>query len=531
MSTTTTMSLWSRRELLITVRNKYQTSAWKEKGKILDGFIAATGYDRKYAICLLKTATQINKNNSRQTKRKKYDEAVRQALITVWRAANQICSKRLSPFLPALVCKLENFGHLSLPIEVKDKLLSMSPATMDRLLVTEKAQGPKGLCTTRAGSLLKNQIKVRTFADWTEVDPGFCEADLVAHCGNTVEGSFLNTLVLTDIVSGWTEFFALLCKNQTEVIKKLSMAKEILPFILLGLDTDNGSEFINYELLKFCEDSEITFTRSRAYRKNDQAHVEEKNGSIVRRLIGYDRYEGLEAQQALIELYAVLRLYVNFFQPSLKLDSKERHGGKVVKKYKQAQTPYQRLLNTPGFSDERKGRLTKQYNKLDPVFLLKEIEKLQNKFWEYAWQPTKEAVTSSVLLDCVDGKENLDQKITSISDKEVQQTVRRYRSTKREKASTMPRNWRTHPDPFENVWEKLRLRLELKPSLTAKNLLDELIKEHPRKFSYRQLRTLQRSVAKWRKEQIEKSKNQLLNVKKDSKIEEVNNYVDLAMAN
>ena len=149
---------------------------------------------------------------------------------------------------------------------------------------------------------LKHQIKVRTFADWNDVIPGFLEGDLVAHCGETTSGAYLNTLVLTDIASTWTEFFPLLNKGEVEVISALKVAQDVLPFPLLGLDTDNGSEFINYGLLGFCEENKITFTRSRAYKKNDQAHVEEKNGSIVRRLIGYDRYEGLEAYHALGEL-------------------------------------------------------------------------------------------------------------------------------------------------------------------------------------------------------------------------------------
>lgn len=519
------MSLQSRRELLINIRNKYKEGTWNEKGKILDGFVAATGYDRKYAIRALKSSSVINECRAkRKPKEKKYDESVRQALILVWKAANQICSKRLVPFLPTFVSKLEDFGHLSLPDEVRSKLLSISPATMDRLLVTEKAREQRGLCTTRAGSLLKHQIKVRTFADWNELDPGFCEADLVAHCGNTVEGTFLNTLVLTDIVSGWTEFFALLCKNESEVIKALNVAKQVLPFVLLGLDTDNGSEFINYELLKFCEDRKITFTRSRAYRKNDQAHVEEKNGSIVRRLIGYDRYEGLDAQQALIELYAILRLYVNFFQPSLKLLSKERCAGKVVKKYEKAQTPYQRVIKSPSVSNEKKERLIKQYKKLDPVYLLKELERLQNNFWEHVWQPPKEFEPITIT------RKTAQPESTQDSESEKQSSPRRYRSVKKTQEASKPRTWRTHKDPFEGAWDKLRLRLELKPMFTAKILLDELIEQHPRKYSHSQLRTLQRRVANWRKEQIEKTKTHRLHRQAKSEIDEVNTYISLAMS-
>ena len=211
-------------------------------------------------------------------------------LLTVWYAANQICSKRLVPFIPELVASLEKFGHLSLTVSMRQQLLSISSASVDRLLKVERQQTKKGLSTTKPGSLLKKQIQVHTFMDWDEVIPGFCEADLVAHCGDRVNGTFLNTLVLTDITSGWTEFLALLKRSEADVIAALKIAQKLLPFPLLGLDTDNGSEFINYELLKFCKSQQITFTRSRAYRKNDQAHVEEKNGSIVRRLnVSQDR--------------------------------------------------------------------------------------------------------------------------------------------------------------------------------------------------------------------------------------------------
>ena len=192
------------------------------------------------------------------------------------------------------------------------------------------------MSTTRPGNLLKRQIRVRTFTEWDQVRPGFFEADLVAHCGESAEGSFLHTLVLVDIASGWTECMALLRRSEADVIGALNAVRQALPFPLLGLDTDNGSEFINYELLRYCREEEITFTRSRPYRKNDQAHVEEKNGSVVRRLIGYDRYEGVKAWRALTELYSVLRWYQNFFQPSMKLLRKQRHGAQLRKFYDQA---------------------------------------------------------------------------------------------------------------------------------------------------------------------------------------------------
>ncbi len=478
------ISLKARKELLAQIRKRYRESCWKEKGKILDGFIAATGYERKYAIGLFgKTKAPASKKARRKCS---YGQEVYQALLTVWKAANCICSKRLAPFLPELVRILEKHEHLSLPSAVRLQLLSISPATMDRLLLPDRQEQHRGISTTKPGSLLKKQIKVRTFAGWNDVVPGFIEADLVAHCGTSVGGAFLNTLVMTDIASGWTEFAPLIRKGEAQVIEALEALQKLLPFILLGLDTDNGSEFINYGLLKFCEKQHITFTRSRAYRKNDQAHVEEKNGSIVRKLIGYDRYEGDDSWRALADVYAAVRLYVNFFQPSMKLISKERQGAKTHKSYDQAQTPYQRLQASAHVSQEIKTKLICQYETLDPVTLLQNMEELHGKFWQYAWkdkgtelvQTSTDKPTSSMLL--------------------LTKAPRQYRRTPKPRKPFGPRTWRTREDPFENVWDGLQVRLAVDPRCTPTKLLKQLIKQEPEVYSMKHLRTLQRRIAKWR---------------------------------
>jgi hypothetical protein len=199
----------------------------------------------------------------------RYNKAVHEALLIIWHAANRICSKRLVPFLPEFIKTLEHHRHPSLSLEVRSKLLSMSAATMDRILRLARQYRRKRIGTTRGGNLLKKQITVRTFSDWNEIVPEFMEVDLVAHCGETTGGSFLNTLVFTDIVSGWTELMPLLCKREAQVIEALKIVQEILPFSMLGMDTDKGSKFINYGLLGFCKEEKITFTRSRPYRKND----------------------------------------------------------------------------------------------------------------------------------------------------------------------------------------------------------------------------------------------------------------------
>ncbi|SFF19135.1 hypothetical protein [Nitrosomonas sp. Nm166] len=218
---------------------------------------------------------------------------------------------------------MEHHDHLRLPVDVRAHLLSISPATVDRMLRPERENIKKSVSTTYRGNLLKHQIKVRAFADWNDVTPGFLEADLVAHCGGNTNGAFLNTLVLVDISTEWLEGMPLLRKCASDIINGLRVADELLPFPLQGLDTDCGSEFINYDLLDYCEDRFITFTRARTHRKKRSSPFEEKNGSVARRLVGYGRFEGREAWEALAKLYCVLRKYVNFFHPSLKLPEKE----------------------------------------------------------------------------------------------------------------------------------------------------------------------------------------------------------------
>jgi len=508
-----TMNLKTRREILTNIRNKYQESDWLGKSKLLDGFVAASGYDRKYAIKLLNSTEKIIKPAQTRQSNVKYDEQVKQALIAVWYAANQICSKRFVPFIPELVSAMERHGHLRLSDDVKLKLLAISRSTVDRILSLEKIRTGKSISTTRPGSLFKHQIQVRTFADWDDVIPGFLEADLVAHCGGNTNGAFLNTLTLTDITTGWTECLPLLRKSAGDVIIGLKLAQELLPFPLLGVDTDNGSEFINHELMNFCEENKITFTRSRAYRKNDQAHVEEKNGSIVRRIVGYDRFEGRPAWEALSELYRVLRVYVNFFQPSLKLLSKERNGAKVSKKYDTAKTPHQRVIMMNTVDQSIKDALNEQYKHLDPVALLERLEKLQSALFEHAWisngaHETTEPLATLNNLIALPEPEKLSNntKIGSQDLAPITAKLYHYRHTKKTDKNKRPRDWRTRKDPFEKVWDEIKLKLELGPEKTAKALLDGLIVKYPADFKPCHLRTLQRKVSHWRRSQLDQEK-------------------------
>ncbi|NJL71892.1 MAG: transposase family protein [Candidatus Competibacteraceae bacterium] len=433
-----------------------------------------------------------------------YSDTVVGALIEVWGAANQICSKRLVPFLPEFVPALERSGYLKISPETRAQLLSLSAATVDRILKPERRRLGGGRSTTKRGSLLKKQIPVRTFADWNDVVAGFVEADLVAHCGETVAGTFLNSLVLTDIATTWTEILPIMYKNEANVLEALQAARNLLPFSLKGLDTDNGSEFINNALLGFCQKEHITFTRSRPYKKNDQAHVEEKNGSIVRRMIGYDRYEGARAYTALAAVYEKLRLYVNFFQPSMKLLSKERIGAKVVKKYDKAKTPYQRVLASSSVPESTKKALRSQMLLLDPVLLFKQIEALQEIFWKHAWKRG-----SSLEPYCAINAE-MEATITNPQEQRGRQVhcsspePRRYRKTGKPRKKMEPRTWKTRPDVFESVAAEIKDALTKDPNRTASAILQELQVAHPGRFEANQRRTLQRRVATMRQDLLVK---------------------------
>jgi hypothetical protein len=260
---------------------------------------------------------------------------------------------------------------------------------MDRLLRPwRRLGGRRPLSCTKPGSLLKNSIPVRTFADWEENRPGFLEVDLVHHCGESTEGFYLTTLSTVDVASGWSECMAVWGKGQDRVGGAIHRVRQRLPFPLLGVDSDNGGEFINNRLYAYCQKEGITFTKSRPYKKNDSCHVEQKNWCVVRRLVGYDRYCSRTALETLNRIYVILRLYVNFFQPSMKLVHKTRNGAKVHKVYDQAQTPYQRLLRWGILSDAKRRELAAIYAGLNPILLLSQLNENLESLWKLADRPT-----------------------------------------------------------------------------------------------------------------------------------------------
>jgi hypothetical protein len=376
------MSLNSKRELVEVVRARYLKASKGEKQKILDEFTCATGYHRKYAIRVLKNQLQKRQKRKRTGYKTIYGGEVVQALEQIWEIYGQICSKRLQPFLPEGIRVLERCQEIQLSQDTKDLLLRISSASIDRCLRPVRLQRPHGLSTTKPGSLLKNLIPVRTFTEWDEERPGFLEIDLVAHCGTTTEGQYLNTLTCTDLATGWTDVTALLHRSQEAVSEAIHVVRQRLPFPLLGIDSDNGSEFINDLLYRYCLDEKITFTRSRPYQKNDQAHVEQKNWSVVRHTVGYDRWETPQELALLERIYDDLRLYINFFQPSFKLIAKERLGNQTRKRYDPAKTPYQRVLERKDISLETKARLMNLYVQLNPAELRRRIDQKIAKLWK-----------------------------------------------------------------------------------------------------------------------------------------------------
>jgi hypothetical protein len=363
----------SKGEYLLAIWERYQRVGRRFKSKILDEFCAVCGYTRKYAIGLLS-----RKPRRRQRKpgpRRRYDGQVLEPLKVIWLAAEQMCSKRLKAALPLWLPFYEQ-EHGPLVEPVRKKLLQISAASIDRLLKKERARyRGKGLCGTRPGGLLKHQIPIRTDND--DVDrPGFLEADTVAHCGNSLAGDFIWSITFTDIFCQWTENRATWNKGAEGVLGQVKDVEANLPFELLGFDVDNGSEFLCFHLWRYLLDRPrpVPLTRSRPYRKNDQAHVEQKNWTHVRQLLGYQRLEPPELVPLINELYRTWGLLHNFFCPNLKLLSKTRKGAKTIRKYSPPQTPYQRLLESKHLSQEQKQKLQNRFQQLNPLQLKREIE-------------------------------------------------------------------------------------------------------------------------------------------------------------
>ena len=480
-----------------------------------------------------------------------YDEAAKQALIVLWEASDRVCGKRLKPLLKILLPALERHGHLKLEEALRAKLLAMSAATIDRLLRAPRQTGRKK--TRRVIPEIRRRVPVRTFADWHEPPPGSMEMDLVAHCGESTRGSYIHSLVLTDIASGWTESAPLVVRERTLLVETLDRIRLGLPFPLRALDVDNGSEFMNETMIEYCLRHGIELTRSRPYRKNDQAWIEQKNGAVVRRLLGYRRFEGIAAAHVFARLYGTARLFVNFFQPSFKLAEKHRQGAQVTKRYLPPETPCERLLQAPTISEPTKCKLREVAGDLDPLQLLEEIRALQSHLVALADGGPPDSRTPPAA--------NLAEFLASLSGawragevrpthaveprprylRQIQTIVRRDRGVdsrpsdqpsapasspaptpapptiidsrpgvpqfdpeiearcERQRAEFARRNIRRQ-HAFALVWPLVCRRLEGRPNMNATALFDELRAQYPGRWHRGQLRAFAQRVRQWRED-------------------------------
>jgi hypothetical protein len=351
----------------------------------LDEVVAVTGLHRKAAIRLLRRAPRPRARPGPGGRPREYGPEVAAAVEVLWQASGRIGAHRLQPFVPELLDRLLRCGELTLAPAVDKLVRQASRPTLARLLGPARTRYPlRGATITRPGTVLRHEIPIRTFTDWTDARPGFLEVDLVAHCGSSTEGFYLCTLCAVDIATAWVELEPVWGKGQVRVGGAVDHVRTRLPMPLLGLDSDNGSEFINHSLRDYCRRHDVTFTRSRPWKKNDSAHVEQKNGAVVRRLIGYDRFASRAAYGQLQRVYRLARLHVNFFQPVEKLVTKTRHGSRVHRVYDRAQTPYQRLCAAGLLTADVRRELDALYHSLHPLQLRRTLERELDRLWALA---------------------------------------------------------------------------------------------------------------------------------------------------
>lgn len=369
------MDQHSKSELLRTYHKRYRKASKKEKTQIINTIVDAAGYCRKHIIRAFNKDLDVPKR-IRRTRTSRYSHLYKD-LRYAWATANFICAKRLKPFLKEHLGALKRHKEIKLTKEDEALLLTVSAATIDRLLAPARKQFRiKGRATTKPGTLLKHQIPIRTFADWDEDRPGFLEIDLVAHCTENSRGEYINTLTMTDVCTAWTVTTAFMGKSEQFCVAAIEEVLPRFPFPILGIDSDNGGEFINAHLMRYCGRNSITFTRGRSNKKNDSCYVEQKNWDVVRKMIGYGRFDTYEQLDMINRIHSLLVYYQNYFQPSQKLIFKERIGAKVTKKYDIAATPSQRLIARKDTPKDAKKRLRDAFRQLNPAQLLRDINNL-----------------------------------------------------------------------------------------------------------------------------------------------------------
>lgn len=367
------MTRQGKREYFQKIVKRYHRSSKVEKGKILNEFCQVCDFNRSYATRLLNEGYKRRKK--KPGRRSKYDspEFIK-ALRNIWKASNYKCGKRLREAMQYYIPYYDKH-HGELSEDVKGKLWTISPATIDRILKPVKARYSNGRSLTKPGTILRSQIPISTEC-WDEQLPGFVESDTVAHCGISSQGPFALSITLTDINTTWTENRAIWTKKATGVVEQIEDMERSLPFELLGFDSDNGSEFLNDHLVRYFQGKKIPLTRSRPYKKNDNAHVEQKNWMTARQLFGYMRIENPDCVEFMNDVYTnEWSWYNNFFCPSFKLVEKSKIGSKYKRKYEKPKTPFERVWESPHISDEKKQNLKFLFQSLDPFQLKKDIDR------------------------------------------------------------------------------------------------------------------------------------------------------------
>jgi hypothetical protein len=470
---------------------------------------ATTGWHRKHAVRALRQRETVmpGEVGASRERRRRYGATIKDALTALWEASDRVCGKRLKVMIPTLLPALERNGRLTLDEADRARVLAISAATIDRLLgdVRVAASGGK---RRRAGfySAIRREVPIRTFNDWKSPPPGFCEVDMVAHGGTSVAGSFIQTLTMVDVATGWTECLPLVTRDGSLVVEAMKHARSLFPWLLRGVDFDNDSAFMNDVVVPWCREQKLEVTRSRAYKKNDQAFVEQKNGAVVRRLMGYGRFDGVETARVMARLYAAARLYVNFFQPSFKLKEKRREGAKVIKRYHVPSTPCKRALVHPKLAAVVKKRLREQYRTLDPVALLAEIraaqEELGNRVDRRAGdargqQPAgKDTTPQPVQSSTPDAVAFAKTLGTTVEAGDPRATHRRPKRPYKTRVR-MPSKLDPHVVTIE-YW------LAAEPQLTALAIVGRLNEKHPEQFGMRQHSIVQRLLKALRKKAAEK---------------------------
>ncbi len=397
------LDMKTRKAVVKEAAKRYRRARKRDKGQILDEFVALTGYNRCYAARVLRSGEKRRyqppprrRRGGKRGRKKRYGDQVLGSLRKIWGVLDFACGKRLTANMEEMVSVLARWKELDVSDEVRRLLVSMSASTADRILAGDRRRLElKGRSGTKPGSLLKHKIPICTFADWDDAEVGFLQVDLVGHEGGNSRGDFCQSLSATDVASGWTELRGLRNKAQVWTFDALKDIREHLPFPLLGINSDTGSEFINNHLYRYCKREKISFTRCRQGRKNDNCYVEQKNYTAVRQTVGYFRYDTEKELELLKRIYSIWRLYANFFLPQMKLVEKIREGSKVRKRHDRAQTPYARILASKQVSPQVKRRLKKQYATLNPAKLRRDMLKLQHRLHRLAASKRRHQITNS----------------------------------------------------------------------------------------------------------------------------------------